>query len=48
MLVNEAVFADSANTTVFPLDGNGTPNGAQETIAQTTGCAVCLRRVLAG
>jgi outer membrane receptor protein involved in Fe transport len=33
MLVNEAVFADSA-TTVFPVDGNGNPNGPQETIAE--------------
>jgi len=31
MLLNETVFADSS-TTVFPVNGNGDPNGAPETI----------------
>ena len=32
MLLDEVVFAQSA-TTVFPVDGNGNPNGPQQTIA---------------
>jgi hypothetical protein len=34
LLVNEAVFSD-ANTTVFPLDASGAPNGAPFTISQS-------------